>query len=171
MKVGRFPFLILLLAISGRALMPARSYAAASEPTSAQEQRSPHQASDRNHLRSRASLAMKQANRPKQLPDTWKRSIARNTANLHQPDSGKSGAAAKEGLVQKETASNIMPARPPGTVRPSAATLNSSLNPLPGNVRHRGPNSAVVGIADGGSPNLKSGSTGAIDGTRMHRRP
>ncbi|MGA7447595.1 MAG: hypothetical protein WBQ43_21375 [Terriglobales bacterium] len=60
-----------------------------------------------------------------------------------------------------------MPVRPPGTVRPTAATLNPSLN----NVRHRGPNPAVVGGLAGGSANLHSSNTGAINGTHMHRKP
>jgi hypothetical protein len=37
----------------------------------------------------------------------------------------------------------------------------------PGTVRHRGPNPAVVA----GTLNVASRSTGAIDGTRMRRRP
>jgi hypothetical protein len=89
-----------------------------------------------------------------------------NAASLHQPGSGNSGAA-KGGLIQNEKASNAMPVRPRGTVRPTAATLNPSFN----NVRHRGPNSAVVGGSAGGSANLNSSNTGAINGTRMHRKP
>ncbi|MGA8505034.1 MAG: hypothetical protein WB762_05450 [Candidatus Sulfotelmatobacter sp.] len=54
-----------------------------------------------------------------------------------------------------------------GTVRPTAASLNPSLN----NVRHRGPNPAVVGGSAGGSANLHSSNTGAINGTRMKRKP
>jgi hypothetical protein len=176
MKVGRLLFLILILRMSSAALMPDTSYAAQSQATSAEssattpvagnpskEQRYPRHASDKNHPRSRASLTA--ANR-KQLPDSRKRSIPGNSANLHQPGSGNSGTAAKGGLVQNETASNAMPARPPGTVRPTAATLNLS----PNNVRHRGPNSAVVGGSAGGSANLNS-NIGAINGTRMHRKP
>ena len=87
--------------------------------------------------------------------------------NLHQPGSDKSGAAAKGGLIQNETVNNALPVRPPGAVRPTAASLNPSFN----NVRHRGPNSAVVSGSAGGSANLNSRNTGAINGTRMNRKP
>jgi len=177
MKLTRLPFLNLVVTMSWAALMPGTGYAAPSQQTSAEssattpvagspskEQRSPLHASVKNHPRSRASLTA--ANHPKQLPNGRKRSTPGNAANLHQPGSGNSGAAAKGGLIQNETASKAMPVRPPGTVRPTAATLN----PL-NNVRHRGPNPAVVGGSAGGSANLHSSNTGAINGTRMHRKP
>jgi hypothetical protein len=171
-------FLSLIVRMSWAALMPGTSYAAPSQQTSAEssantasagnpsnEQRDPRHASDKNHPRRRARLTA--ANLPKQLPNSRKRSIPGNAVNLHQPDSGKSGAAAKGALIQNETASNAMLVRPPGTVRPTAASLNPSLN----NVRHRGPNVAVIGGSAGGSANLNSSNTGAINGTRMHRKP
>jgi hypothetical protein len=174
MKVTCFLFLGLIVTMTWAALMSGTSYAAPSQQTSAessattpvagnpsQEQRCPCHASDKNHPRSRASLTA--ANHPKQLPNGRKRSIPGNAANLHQPGSGKSDAAAKGRLIQNETTSNAMLVRPPGTVRPTAASLNPSLN----NVRHRGPNAAVVG----GSANFNSSNTGAINGTRMHRKP
>jgi len=178
MKLTRLPFLSLVVTMSWAALMPGTGYAAPSQQTSAEssattpvagrpskEQRSPRHASDKNHPRSRASLTA--ANHPKQLPNGRKRSTPGNAANLHQPGSGNSGAAAKGRLIQNKTASNAIPVRPPGTVRPTAATLNPSFN----TVRHRGPNSAVVGGSAGGSANLNSSNTGAINGTRMHRKP
>ena len=178
MKISCLLFLSLIAPMSWAALIPGTSYAAPSQQTSARssaatrvagnpskEQRSPRHASDKNHPRSRASLAA--ANHPKQLPNRRKRSIPGNAANLHKPDSGKSGAAAKRVLIQNETASNTMPVRPPRSARPTAATLNPSLN----NVRHRGPNPAVVGGSAGGSANLNSSNTRAINGTRMHRKP
>ena len=178
MKVTRLLFLSLIVPMSCTALMLGTGYAAPPQQTSAEssattpvagspskEQRSSLHASVKNHPRSRASLTA--ANHPKQLPNGRKRSIRGNAANLHQPGSGNSSAAAKGGLIQNETASNAMPVRPPGTGRATAATLNLSIN----NVRHRGPNSAVVGGSAGGSANLHSSNTGAINGTRMHRRP
>jgi hypothetical protein len=178
MKVTCLLFLSLIVPMSWAALTPGTSYAASSQQTSAEssatapvarnpskEQRSARHASDKNHPRRRASLTV--ANRPKQLPNSRNRSIPGNAANLHQYGSGKSGAAAKGGLIQNETASNSMPVRPPGTIRPTAASLNPSRN----NVRHRGPNPAVVGGSAGGSANLHSSNTGAINGTRMHRKP
>jgi hypothetical protein len=178
MRVSRLLFLILVLPMSWAASMPGTSYAASSQKTSAEssatkpvaanpskEQRYPRHASDKNHPRNRASLTA--ANHPKQLPNGRKHSIPGNAANLHQLGSGKSGAAAKGGLIQNETASNSMPVRPPGTVRSTATTLNPSLK----NGRHRGPNPAVVGGSAGGSAKLNSSNTVAINGTRMHRKP
>jgi hypothetical protein len=121
------------------------------------EQRDRRHTSDRNHPRSRTSLTA--ANRPKQLPNSRKRSIPGNAMNLHQPGSDKSGGAAKGGLIQNETVNNALPVRPPSVVRPAVPSLN--------NVRHRGPNPAVVG----GSANADSRNTGAINGTRMNRKP
>jgi hypothetical protein len=178
MKVTCLLLLSLILPMSWAALMPGTSYAAASHQTSAEssatttvggspskEQRCPRHASDGNHPGRRASLTA--ANHPKQPPNSRKRSIPGNAVNLHQLGSGKSGAAAKGRLIQNETASNAMPVRPPGTVRSTATTLNPSLN----NVRHRGPNPAVVGGSAGGSAKLNSSNTGAINGTHMHRKP
>ena len=79
--------------------------------------------------------------------------------NLHQPGSDKSGGAAKGGLIQNETVHNALPVRPSSVVRPTAPSLN--------NVRHRGPNPAVIG----GSANSDRRNTGAINGTRMNRKP
>jgi hypothetical protein len=168
------PLCFLFLTIACVLWIEGTTCAASSQQTSAEgsattpvagnpskEQRYPRHASDKNHPRSRAGLTA--ANHPKQLPNGRKRSIPGNAANLHQLGSGKSGAAAKGGLIQNETASNAMPVRPPGIVRSTATTLNPSLN----NVRHRGPNPAVVG----GSAKLNSSNTGAINGTRMHRKP
>ena len=121
------------------------------------EQRDHHHASDKNHPRSRASLT--KANRPKQLPNSRERSIPGNAMNLHQPGSAKSGGAAKDGLIRNETVNNALPVRPPSVVRPTVPSLN--------NVRHRGANPAVIG----GSANSDSRNTGAINGTRMNRRP
>jgi hypothetical protein len=119
-------------------------------------------ASDKNHPRSRASLTA--ANRPKQLPtNSGKRSLAKNAANLRQPGSDRSGGAVNGGLIQNKTANNASPVRPASVVRPTVASLNPSLN----NVRHRGPNPAVIG----GSASSDSRNSGAIDGTRMNRKP
>ena len=172
------PLCFLFLTIACVLWIEGTTCAASSQQTSAEgsattpvagnpskEQRYPRHASDKNHPRSRASLTA--ANHPKQLPNDRKRSIPGNAANLHQSGSGKSGAAAKGGLIQNETARNAMPVRPPGTVRPTATMLNPSLN----NVRHRGPNPAVVGGSAGGSVNLNSSNAGAINGTRMPRKP
>ncbi len=124
------------------------------------EQRDHGRASDRNNPPSRASLiGLTKANRPKQLPNRRQRSIPGNAMNLHQPGSDKSGGAAKGGLIRNETVNDALAARMPSVVRP---TVPSFIN-----VRHRGPNPAVVG----GSALSHSSNTGAINGTRMNRRP
>jgi hypothetical protein len=145
--------LFLLLMASYAALMQETSYAA-----------SPQHASDKNHPHSRAGLTA--SNHPKQLSTSQKRPLPRNAASLRQPALARSGGAAKGGLMQNETTNRGLPVRLT-SVRPSVASLGSSLNPLPDNVRHRGPNPAVVsGAANSGNRN-----TGAINGTGMHRRP
>jgi hypothetical protein len=79
--------------------------------------------------------------------------------NLHQPGLDKSGGAAKNGFVRNETVNNALAVRTPSVVRPTAPLLN--------NVRHRGPNPAVVG----GPTDLHSRNTAAINGSRMNRKP
>ena len=151
MKVTGLPFL--LLTLSYAALMQETSYAASAQHSS-----------DKNQPHSRAGLIA--ANRSKQLPTSRKHPLPRNAASLRQLALARSGGAAKGGLVQHETTGRPVPGRPTN-VRPSVASLNPSLNPLPNNVRHRGSNAAVVS----GSANSRSGNTGAINGTGMRRRP
>jgi hypothetical protein len=150
MKVTWLLFLSVIVPMSWAALMPVTSYAA-----------SPQRSSDKSHPRSRVGLTA--ANRPKQPPTGQKRPLSRNAASLRQPALARSGSAAKGGLVQSEAVNSAQHLRSTSAVRPAAASLNPSLN----NVRHRGPNPAVVG----GSANFNSSNTGAINGTRMHRKP
>ena len=147
MKIICLPFL--LLTVSCAALMQETSYAA-----------SPQHASDKNQPHSRAGLIA--ANRSKQLPTGRKHPLPRNAASHRQPALARSGGSAKGGSIQNETTGRPLPVRP-ASVRPSVA----SLNPLPNNVHHRGPNPAVVS----GSANSRNSNTGAINGTGMHRRP
>jgi hypothetical protein len=151
MKVNCLPFL--LLTVSCAALMQETSYAA-----------SPQHASDKNQPHSRAGLIA--VNRSKQLPTSRKRPLPRNAASLRQPALARSGGAAKGRLIRNETTDRPLPGRPT-SVRPTVASLNSSLNPLPDNVRRRGPSPAVVS----GSANSRNSNTGGINGTGMHRRP
>ena len=108
-----------------------------------------------NHPPRRASLT--KVNRPKQLPRSRQRYLPGNA--LHQPASNKPGGAAKGGLIPNETVNNALAARTPSAVRPAVPWLN--------NVRHRSANPAVVV----GSPGSHGSNTGAINGTRMNRKP
>ncbi|MGD1021883.1 MAG: hypothetical protein ABR880_03800 [Candidatus Sulfotelmatobacter sp.] len=142
--------LFLVLTVSCASLMQGTSYAA-----------SPQRSSDKIHPRGRVGLTA--ANRPKQPSTGQKRPLARNAASLRQPAFARSGGAAKGGLVQSKAVNAAQHVRSTSALRPAAASLNPSLN----NVRHRGPNPAVVG----GSANFNSSNTGAINGTGMHHRP
>jgi hypothetical protein len=109
-------------------------------------------------VRGHSAPASPKLNRPKQVLNSRKGSLAGNAMNLHQPDSNKSSGAAKSGFIRNETVNNALGVRAPSVVRPTAPSFN--------NVRHRGPNPAVVG----GSLNSHGTNTGTIDGTRMNHR-
>ena len=109
-------------------------------------------------VRGHSAPASPKVNRPKQVLNSRKGSLAGNAMNLHQPDSNKSSGAAKSGFIRNETVNNALGVRPPNVVRPTAPSFN--------NVRHRGPNPAVVG----GSLNSRGSNTGTINGTRMNHR-
>lgn len=158
MKAACLLFLIPILTMSCAALMQRTSYTVPWQPTSAV---SSANAAGKNRPRSRASRTT--ANRPKQLPISRKCSAPWNPTNLHQLGPDKSGGAAKAGLVKHETVNTALPVRRLSVARTNLPSLNPSLN----NVRHRGPNPAVVG----GSTNSNNSNTGSINGTRMHRRP
>jgi|SRR5208283_2434338 len=121
------------------------------------EQRGNRRAADKNHPPIRASLA--KANRLNQIPNRQEHSKTVNAINLHKPVSDKSGGVVKGGLTQNETGNHVLPVRSPSIVRPTVPPLD--------NMRHRSPNPAVVG----GSANSITKNTGAINGTRMNRKP
>ena len=108
-------------------------------------------ADTRNHRfgsdRSRASVIRPSA--PKQLPNPPRHSTSRNA----------SGGPMRGGLVQSETANPAPPVRPPTVASPQAPSLE--------NVRHHGANPAIIG----GSANSDARNTGALNGTRMPRKP
>ena len=130
-------------------------HAAPDDGGNASDERRDHRhISDRIHQRSPATITK---DRPK-LPNIREHSPSRHAMNLHQPGSDKSSGAARGGFIQHETVNSVVPPRPPSVVRPSVPLLN--------NVRHRGPNPAVVG----GSANSDGRNTGAINGARVHRK-
>jgi len=110
-------------------------------------------------VRGHSGPASQKANRPKQLPNGRQRSLPGNAMNLHQPRSHKSGGAAKSGFIRNETVNNASAVRTLGVVRPAV--------PSPNHLHQRSPNPAVVGS----SPPSHRSNTGAINGTRMNRKP
>ena len=114
-----------------------------------------HRVSGKNRPRSPATITK---DRPKQVPNNQERSTSGNAVNLHRPGSTQYDRLAKGGLTQQETGNRAMPVRPPSVSRSTA--------PSPNNVRHRGANPAVIG----GSA-ISDRNTGAINGTRVHRKP
>jgi hypothetical protein len=102
------------------------------------------------------SLDKPKTNLPKPLPNNRQRSLPGNA--LPQPRSDKFGGAAKGGFIGNGNGNNTSPVRTSSAVRPPVPSLNQA--------RHRSPNPAVVG----GSPNLHSSHTAAINGTRMNRK-
>jgi hypothetical protein len=115
-------------------------------------------AAARRRVRGHSAPASPKVNRPKQVLNSRKGSIAGNAMNLHQPGSDKSSGAAIGGLISGKTVNNRALVRAPNVVRPAAPLLN--------NARHRGPNPAVMG----GSLNSHGTNTGTINGTRMNHR-
>jgi hypothetical protein len=110
-----------------------------------------------NHPRSGAGLP--RANRPTQFPNRRERFPSGIAMNLRNSGSNKSGGAAKGGLIRQGQANGTQSLRTPDVVRPRAPSLN--------NVRHRGANPAVIG----GAANSDARDSGAINGTRVHRKP
>ena len=153
-------FLVLVL-ISCAAVMRGTGHAA--PPTA-----SPHQASGATSantasnnsgdlVQTSAGDATK-TNHPHQLSGKADRSTLRNAKNLHQPGSATPVFIAKGVSIQNQGA------RPAFSVRHGVLRSNA---PSPIVVRHRFSNPAFVG----GPENTNARSAGAIDGTRMNRKP
>jgi hypothetical protein len=97
-------------------------------------------------------------NHPKQPPSSQNRSKPANALNLNHPRSDKLDGAAKGGAIHPETVNNGFPVRSRRVARSTTAS--------PNNTRHRGPNPAVIGGSASSGRN-----TGAINGTRVNRKP
>ena len=165
MKAAR----LLFLTMSFAAWMQAAAYAAPSIPPSQQTSpdtpaNTPSKVSRRDesaapdHPSSHASQ-IKKTDLPKQPSNIRQRTAAGSAENLHQPGSAKSAGAAKAGSIQNATAGKAQPVRSPSVAHPVALS--------PYTVRHRGANPAVIG----GSAGPGNRNTGAINGTRMNRKP
>lgn len=112
---------------------------------------------EKHEPRSRASLV--KTVRPKQVPNNQERLTSGSAINLRQPGSARSGGAAKDGRIHNKTLNNAPPVRLQSALRPTVPSLD--------NVRHLGANQAGIS----GSAKPDGSKTGAIDGTRMIRRP
>ena len=97
-------------------------------------------------------------NHSKQPPTSQNHSKPANALNLNHPRSDKLDGAAKDGAIHAGAVNNGFAVRSRRVTRSTTASPNST--------RHRGPNPAAIG----GS--VSSGrNTGAINGTRMNRKP
>ncbi len=113
--------------------------------------------SENNQVRSPADLTS--TNRPKRIPNSREDSTSGNAMKLRRPRAINNGGLAKGGLIKNEKVSDARPVQTLSVARSAAPSLN--------NVRHRGANPAVIG----GSTISDSRNAGAINGTRMNRRP
>jgi hypothetical protein len=94
-------------------------------------------------------------NPPKRLANNQAGPARGNSQEIRQLRIHTSDSAGSDRLLQSHT---INRALPPAVVRRGGTSVD--------NVRHRGPNPAVIG----GTMNLKIGNTGVITGTGMNRR-
>ena len=150
---------------TGRALPRESGHAAAADDgnqpmdgKASDEPRDQGHSSENNRPRPR--IGAEKANQPNQPLNSRERSRYGNEMNVDGPALRQSGSAAKEGLVRDEALDNsALPTRPPSVVPRRGQS--------PNNVSHRGPNPAVMD----GLANSNTRNTGAINGTRMNRRP
>jgi hypothetical protein len=96
--------------------------------------------------------------RSNELANRREPSASEDSVNSQRPGSDKSARAAKNGLAQNEAVNHRPSNRAPSAVRPAVPSLS--------NVRHGGPNPAIVG----GARSSNARNTGAIDGTHMNRK-
>jgi hypothetical protein len=108
------------------------------------------------------------AHRPVQIPKIRTHSTSGNSPHRNQPDSTKSPAIAKGGgLTPKEQNNRTAQVHSTAIAGATRASLNSALTTSPNNLRHRGPNAAVIA----GSAKTSINNTAGINGTSMHRNP
>src|SRR5271170_7504992 len=93
-----------------------------------------------------------------ELTNRRERFASQDSKNSYDPASNKSTGAAHNGLARNETVNHGPSNRAPSVVRPAVPSFN--------NVRHRGPNPAIVG----GAGISSTRNTGVLDGTHMNRK-
>jgi len=94
-----------------------------------------------------------------QVSNNASRSMLGTTGNHEQPGSSALGRTAMGGPIRNQGVRHAFSVQPASGARFNTPTLN--------NVRHRSPNPAIVG----GSGNITRKNDGALDGTRMPRKP
>ena len=114
-------------------------------------------AAKKNHARGSSTVA--KPNHPQPRPKNEKHLAPGKLADARRSVAGRSAALPSGTATANKTASKARSAQLPTTSRTSAPTLSI--------VRHRNPNPAIVG----GSKSSTAVSTGAINGTRMSRKP
>jgi hypothetical protein len=119
-------------------------------------QRDPSPGSGKNHPRGPAAITKDHPEQPPKDPEHFPSGDAMDP---RQPASAKSGGAAEDEFIHQARAASALTVRSPRVIRPAVPLLN--------NVRHIGPNPAVVG----GSKGLDGRNAGAISGTHMNRKP
>jgi hypothetical protein len=107
----------------------------------------------------RSPSALLKANRPKPLSYTRERLSTEAAKNLHQPGLGKPGEGARGTYSRNETVHTTRTIQPPSDSPPAMRSHSTA----------RVPSTSPVVI--GGRVNSDGRTTGAINGTRMIRRP
>jgi len=154
---------LLFLTVSWAALMLGAGYTARADDAKHQQnaktsddQPGHPRASVKNHPRGNANLS--KARLPKPLPSTRERSTV-GKASVSQPLSNRPNVTSRGASIGGQTVSK------PRTIHSAAVSRPSA--PSPANLRHRSPNPATLG----GSASPIAANTGALNGSRMSRRP
>jgi hypothetical protein len=124
--------------------------------TSGQQQIGHGQVSGANQAH--AGSAPPKATHPLPLPKTGTHHAAPNTTQARSAGALQSTNAAAAALRENHATSNLRSVQLHTAPRPAQS---------PNNVRHRSPNPAILG----GSVSPSAANTGALNGTRMSRRP
>jgi hypothetical protein len=98
-------------------------------------------------------------NRFTRLPNGQPRSMDATPRTPYQSGLSRSAVVAKKGSIRDKSMTGIAAVRRPNLFPSSSASLD--------NLRHRGPNPAVIG----GLPTSKTNERGAINGSRISRGP
>jgi hypothetical protein len=119
----------------------------------------------RRQIQVRQQRTMRDAGAPglsgeasKLLPSRRQLSLSESAASLHEPRSDELGALRPRGIAGNKRANVVSAVHTPSVARFTPPLLN---------VRHRGPNPGLIA----GSSTGRVGSSGAINGTQMKRRP